>query len=223
MSLWHIKKGGWKNDSQKFADDSHFGRGVVGRELFFQIDGWLWELAIKLIFGELAPSTTPHAWGGLGVIAPMTVEIVHSYLGTCWFFSENRYQVPHQVPPLFFSPRFTPTVPIHFLYFFIFIVFSPRVPIIFFHFLVTCFHFFHIHSWCSELQGSLPELQVIFVIFLGHFFLFLEQPHQCGCNFRSSGVAYSWISATPGRQSHCCGVNLGVAGVARVLSVLVGS
>jgi hypothetical protein len=44
------KEGGWKNDSQRFADDSHFGQGFIGWELFFQSDGQLWELAIKLLF-----------------------------------------------------------------------------------------------------------------------------------------------------------------------------
>jgi hypothetical protein len=41
-----IEYGGWKNDSQKFANNSHFGQGAVGRELSLQTDGQLWELAI---------------------------------------------------------------------------------------------------------------------------------------------------------------------------------
>jgi hypothetical protein len=57
------------------------------------------------------------------------VEIVCLDLGTCSFFQENGYHVPHQtpprgyqwyllqvpqVPPLSFSPSFTPRVPSHF-------------------------------------------------------------------------------------------------------------
>jgi hypothetical protein len=31
-----IFKGGWQNNSQNFANDSHFGQGFIGWESFFQ-------------------------------------------------------------------------------------------------------------------------------------------------------------------------------------------
>jgi hypothetical protein len=34
-----FKKGGWKNNSLKLADDSHFSQGVVVWEFFLQMDG----------------------------------------------------------------------------------------------------------------------------------------------------------------------------------------